>query len=812
MQRLLIAALLLFVSSAQAEWTHSYPLIDGFGHHVYLEGFELPILNAGPMDPAPSPDGIELAFAARGWIWVMNIESGQARRVTHSAAVDARPAWSPEGDRLVFVRDDESSLSLIMLDLNSGNERVLIDSDAIHLDPVFSADGEDVYFSSSESGQMDLWAISLNDNERRQVTPERETGRREVLRRPRLSDDGSIAVYLDKRGSRDSIRRIDLKTGESSLLISDGLTAQADMTLSPNGELMAYVWPFDGGWELRLMALDSPHTSILLTQGKGMPLSPAFSANGQHIYYAEADDEERNALFRIPVIGGAREPVTIESTDWKAPVGRLQLTTRINGSSAAMRLSVRDAQGHPVVPETGAVRKEMEHNQVFFYTSGLVELIVPAGTVTVTAVQGFETQAKTQSFDVRADETTVATLSLERIWDASEAGWYSADTHFHLNYGGSYRLDPIDIVTDMLAEGVDIGVPLLANLHNRFLQQDLWGWSRNEPPMIIFGQEVRSHFLGHVGLFGMDELFWPWIWGPFYEIYKNDDRLNAEALRHARDGGGLGGYVHPVAIQNPLTEDDADAIPISLVADAVLNEIDLIEVACLWTDEIGTAALWHQILNLGIPMAATGGSDVMNNYYRTMPIGATRVYVQPEGTLTQASFQQALASGRSFVSNGPMLEFAVDSTGPGQVIDHGGDNSDWTLRVHSALPLEQLELFVNGQVVETISLRGQNEPSTEHSGRLTLPEGGWITARVTGENGGWPAQDSYLYAETSPVWINEIGSTEKTARQSAADTLLMVLEDSHQRLEEGYGEAQIPRLQAHFSAAKTRLLELTSGQ
>ncbi|MEN1727907.1 MAG: CehA/McbA family metallohydrolase [Pseudomonadota bacterium] len=804
MLRLMLTALLLACSSAQAEWTHSYPLIDGFGHHVYFEGFELPILNAGPTDAAPSPDGTRLALAARGWIWVMDLDSGIARRVTDSAGIDARPAWSPESDRLVFVRDYETSLHIILLDMDSGEETRLTDSEAVHLDPVFSADGSQVFFSSSDNGPMDLWVLDLDSGERRQVTPEREAGRREVLRRPRLSADGTTAVYLDKRDTHDSIRSINLDTGEGRLLIEDSLTAQADMALSPDGRLMTYVWPYDGGWELRLMAVEAPHTSIMLTQGGGMPLSPTFSADGTHIYFSEADDNERKTLYQIPVVGGPRETVTVKSWDWGVPVGRLQLTTGVGDQRyAAVRMNVIDGQGHPVAPESGAVRKEMEHNRVFFYSSGFIEIVAPAGPVTVTAVQGFETAATTQTFEIRANETTAVNITLGRLWDASELGWYSADTHFHLNYGGPYRLDPEDIVTDLRAEGLDLGIPLLANLHNRFLQQDLWGWQRSEPPLIIFGQEVRSHFLGHVGLFGMDDLFWPWIWGPYYEIYSDDDRLNAEALRHARDGGGLGGYVHPVAIQNPLTTDTAGSVPIAFVADAVQGEVDLIELACLWTDEIGTGAVWHQVLNLGIPLAATGGSDVMNNYYRTMPVGATRVYVKPEGEFTQASFQNALRAGRSVISNGPMLDFQIAGSGPGEVITPSDDAVAWTLTVHSVLPLELIEFFVNGERINTIESAGG--ATQTYSGQLRLPSGGWVTARVTGVNTGWPAHDSYLYAETSPIWIGEVGSTDPDAAAASASTLMMLLDNAQQRLRDGYGDADIPRLEAHFEAARNEL-------
>lgn len=60
MRSAVVLALLLsafLAAPLHAQWTHRYPKVEGYSHHVYLEGFELPILTAGPMDPAPSPDG-----------------------------------------------------------------------------------------------------------------------------------------------------------------------------------------------------------------------------------------------------------------------------------------------------------------------------------------------------------------------------------------------------------------------------------------------------------------------------------------------------------------------------------------------------------------------------------------------------------------------------------------------------------------------------------------------------------------------------------------------------------------------------------
>ena len=83
-----------------------------------------------------------------------------------------------------------------------------------------------------------------------------------------------------------------------------------------------------------------------------------------------------------------------------------------------------------------------------------------------------------------------------------------------------------------------------------------------------------------------------------------------------------------------------------------------------------------------------------------------------------------------------------------------------------------------------------------------------MTARVLGGNTGWPAMDSYLFAETSPVWFGKVGSTDPAAARRSAGNLLMVLDASERKLREGYGDLPIPELLGHFAQARARLAEL----
>ncbi|MCA6079075.1 CehA/McbA family metallohydrolase [Fulvivirga sedimenti] len=798
---LFLLAILACTFESFAQWTNHYPKVDGFGHHVYLEGFELPVLNSGPNYPAISPDGSTIAFSAKGWLWLMDTKSKIAKRITSSGGMDSRPQWSADGKFIVFIRDSGDDTGIYKINSETLSETMVIDEAVLELDPSFSVSG-DILFTSAKNGPLNIWKHSETGGTQ-PITRDRG-----VQRKAYALSDGSV-VYLAKGGSNRIVRQ--MNNGEISILAEDWITSQTDLAVSPDERYIAYTWPQDDDYELRLMDINIPSSNILLTKSDGLPMAPAFSPDGQWIYYSETNSQERTELKRISLNGGKPELYMPSKWDWNTPTGKITLKTSVDGNPAPVRMSVTDSNGHPIIPEEGAVRFDGQNGMVFFYADKEITLEMPAGDGSVTIVQGFETTAKTESFTTKAGENSTVAMDLNRIWSAVANGWYSGDNHFHLNYGGTYQLDTEDLVLPMKGEQLDVGFPLLANLHNRFLEQDLWGQEYTKGPMIFYGQEVRSHFLGHLGLIGTSELFWPWIWGPGYQVYGTDDRLNSEVLHFAQDKGGLAGYVHPVADKDPFTEEGMTGIPVSLVADGVLGEADWLEVACLWTDEIGTGTLWHQFLNLGIPMAASAGSDVMTDYYHTMAVGATRVYVRPDGILSKEYYLKALKEGRSFVSNGPMIEFEVNGMRPGDVLGSGGNKVSWTLDIHSPVPCEKVEILVNGEVV--VSKKGFVEAgSHSYKGKISVPENGWISARVYGGTTVWPVMDSYPFAESSPVWISSPGTADPEAARAAAVKLLDALNAAEVMLKNRYGDNPVENNLKQFGKAREKLNTLIEAK
>ncbi len=791
-------------AAVSGQWTNRYPKLANVSHHVYLEGYNLPTLNQGATDPAVSPDGKTVAIAARGWIWLMDTTTREARRLTKSGSVDSRPAWSPDGRQIVFVRDDAKDTSIVLIERASGREKVLVDSPALDLDPVFSRDGRAVFYSSAESGDLDLWRIEIAVGTKKRLTSDRG---QELA--PQPAPDDAQLLYISKVGSIDSVAVVNLSDNSKRILHSEGIASQMRFALKPDGRSFVVNLPIQDRWQLWLMdTKGSP--PIQIARNAQYPLMPAWSPDNSFVYYAEPDANERFRLYRIPPTGGAPEDISPLAWNWGEPTTGILIKTRRAGAEANLpaRLSVVDGKGHPVLPDAGQARFDGENGTVFFYSPGVIELEMPSGDMRVTATHGFGTVAQMATRKIRDGKTETIEIEMPApLWSPASDGWYSADLHSHLNYGGPYLLTPEDIVPDMLGESLDLSTPQLANLHTRFIDVEWWNWRRSQMPMIVFAQEVRSHFLGHVGVVGADSLFYPWYFGPGYPVYDDIDLPNSAALQFARKSGGINSYVHPVSTKDPFPANAApNGLPLELVPDAVLGDVDTLEVTCLWSDELGTSEAWYRLLNLGIPIAPSAGSDTMHNFYRTMAIGATRIYAKPEGAMNLPNYLEAVRRGRSFVTNGPLIKFSTGGAEAGGTISATANQPiEWKLEAVSSAPVEKVEILVNGKIVwsgQGLSQAGRRT----YTGKVNAPSGGWIAARIYGDATRPPMADSYPFAHTAPIWFGRTASSDAAEAKAAARDLLRWMDVAEKRLDEGYSGAKVDNLKKRFVEAR-RILE-----
>lgn len=798
----------LILNSASAQWTNRYTKLHDFGHHVYLEQHELPILAHGPTDPAPAPDGKHLALAARGWIWNLDLQTGTAVRLTKGPGIDSRPRWSPDGKKIAFVRDEGRNTAVILLDLASGNE-TKIDTEAIELDPEFSADGKTLYYTSGVSGSLNLRQVNLATG-----LDEELTKLSQVERNPRILAGGKGMIYLHGSGAHRVLRIRNLESGVDSIALAETLIYHLTSDTHPSLPLIVYSAPIDNDYHLWTMDLNNPSVKHRLTDGNPFALTPAFSADGNHIYFVELDENRQFRLKNLPTYGGAPEEVQI--SNWK-----------LGEASGSLSVNVTDATGKPVTARVSIVREDglriayhedatyvdPQSGRHYFYVENKADFNLPVGSYTVTAVRGPMTEIVESVIVVKENTNSKINLSPKAIWDAAAAGYVSADHHVHLNGDGHHRATHKDALRAMAGEDLDLLAPMSWNRWERRIDAPLIGLETiKNGRIVIQSQEVRSHFHGHVSLLGSEQPYAPWFWGPRNPTLGNPDRSNGEVVEFADRTNSFTTYVHPISDDSdPFTHLEDNPIPVELVSDAVLADRIGLEMVCAWTSPLGNSQVWYRLLNIGRPVAAMSGTDMWVDFHRTMAAGTGRNYVRlEEGTeMTSESVLEAAMAGKGFVTTGPALLFQVGKDAkPGDVVSAG--KHEWQATLAGTNDIDVVELVVNGVVVEKLTGIKAGE-TRDYKGNVTLPDGGWVAIRAYAselKEDNWPSMHARPFAHSSPIWIESIGSINPNSQKAAAGDLIRAIDAAEKVAKAAYGKTEMNRMMSRFDEARKRLNEM----
>jgi Tol biopolymer transport system component len=116
----------------------------------------------GIVRPVISPDAKQVAFAALGDIYVMPI-GGKPVNVTHDAALDTDPAWSPDGSQLAYSSDKNAEhLQLWIRDMRTGGSRRVTNLATQPQGAAWSPDGKRIAFFNVD-GMWRVAEISIVD-------------------------------------------------------------------------------------------------------------------------------------------------------------------------------------------------------------------------------------------------------------------------------------------------------------------------------------------------------------------------------------------------------------------------------------------------------------------------------------------------------------------------------------------------------------------------------------------------------------------------------------------------------------------------
>jgi len=205
--------------------------------------------NSGIADlsPAWSPDGERIAYVrrvgphGRSDLFVMNA-SGRGRvRLTHTAVPERDPSWSPDGTLIVYsARTSPTGPFRIFLAKADGSSRLQLTAPSTgdaDRSPAFSPDGTRIAFVSDRDGGFpEVYVMNVDGSSVRRLTTNTVADGN-----PSWSPDGST-ILVERCCPQDSsdLYAIDVATQAETALTSTPTTMEFDPVFSPDGTQIAY--------------------------------------------------------------------------------------------------------------------------------------------------------------------------------------------------------------------------------------------------------------------------------------------------------------------------------------------------------------------------------------------------------------------------------------------------------------------------------------------------------------------------------------------------------------------------------------------
>ncbi len=170
--------------------------------------------SAEDYDPAWSPDGQSIVFTSTRsgtpQIYKMSASGGEVTRLSFDNAVDQQASWSSTG-RIAFVNNQTGTGQLYTMNANGGELRQITSLSTGATDPSWSPDGTKTAFASGVVGSYQVYVTALTGG-----TPRRLTSFEADNKFPQWSPDGTklLITHGPALSGATYLEAIDARTGE----------------------------------------------------------------------------------------------------------------------------------------------------------------------------------------------------------------------------------------------------------------------------------------------------------------------------------------------------------------------------------------------------------------------------------------------------------------------------------------------------------------------------------------------------------------------------------------------------------------------
>jgi Tol biopolymer transport system component len=211
--------------------------------------------------PAWSPDGQRIVFQREiagtyhdTEIFVMNADGSGVTRLTYSPGSDELPSWSPDGSQIAFVSLRDNVTGIFVMNANGTNERRLtLNPTYSDSTPAWSPDGTRIAFAAVRDGSTMHQLYVMNSDG---TNIKRLTNNGEFDHGPMWSPDGARIAFTSHRDGNFEIYVMDSDGGNQRRL-TDNSYDDGTPSWSPDGTKIVFWSSRDGHYgEIYVMNAD----------------------------------------------------------------------------------------------------------------------------------------------------------------------------------------------------------------------------------------------------------------------------------------------------------------------------------------------------------------------------------------------------------------------------------------------------------------------------------------------------------------------------------------------------------------------------
>ena len=231
-------------------------------------------------------------------IWVANVGSRNAVRLTNDPSDERDPAWSPDGRRLAYASRKDGNWELYVLEIANPEtpERITFDL-SFQGNPQWSPDGNWLVYESYQGGNLDIYALPLDGSQ----PLRRITDHPAPDYAPVWSPEGRQMAFVSVRDGNQDVYIFDLDTLETSNITNTPSRNENHPAWSSDGELLAYSAVEQGREQVFVQAVEGFN---ITPQAMNFGRTPSWSPEGLNLTFAvDTNDSSTSFIYAIPYQG-----------------------------------------------------------------------------------------------------------------------------------------------------------------------------------------------------------------------------------------------------------------------------------------------------------------------------------------------------------------------------------------------------------------------------------------------------------------------------------------------------------------------------